>query len=37
MTDEELDKNMESLREQVAEKERLEGLLSDVGLGGLMK
>ena len=32
-----LGKNMESLREQVAEKERLEGLLSDVGLGGLMK
>ena len=32
-----LGKNMESLREQVAEKERLEGLLSDAGLGDLIK
>ena len=31
MTDEELGKSMESLREQVAEKERLEGLLSAGG------
>ena len=32
-----LGKNMESLREQVADKERLEGLLNDAGLGGLIK